>query len=136
MPDYREVLRLPVRRLINLTEDAPRIVTTETKLQDVLSLIRDTPISAVAVTDAKNPDRAVGVIEESTIIDALAQGRGLDAPCGDVATTQQIFRDTTSLDTLRTLLGPFRTLLIVNNSRKPIGHITRDTLADRISALA
>ncbi|SRR6266508_365955 len=134
MPDYREVMRYPVRKLIDSVEDAPRSVTPETKLRDVLSIIRDTPIRAVAVTD--NTNKAVGVIEESTLIDALAQTENLDAPCGGVATTQQIFRDTTSLETLRALLGPFRTLLIVDDKGKAIGHISRDTLADRISALA
>jgi predicted transcriptional regulator len=134
MPDYREVLRLPVRRLIDPAGDAPIIVNDKQPLQHVLSIIQSTPIHAVAVTDST--DKVVGVIEESAIIDALAQGTKLDAPCGSVATKQQVFRDTTSLETLRALLGPFRTLLIVDDNGKAIGHISRDTLADRISALA
>jgi predicted transcriptional regulator len=138
MPDYREVSRLTVRDLIG-SDDAPTTVTTDTTLREVATRIRNTPIRAVAVTDAANTDQAVGVVEEGTIVDALAQGRDPNTPCSELLTgqtTDQLVRETTSLEELRRRLGPFRTLLVVDDKGKPIGHVHRDTLADRIRALA
>jgi predicted transcriptional regulator len=134
MPAYREVSQLTLHDLIRPSEDAVRTVRATATLSECAAETSSSPIRAVAVVDDNG--NALGVVEEAYIVEAIGRGLGLNKPCTEVMRTDQLVRETVTLEALRTLVAPFQTILVVDESGKPVAHIHRDILAERIRNLA